>query len=59
MGSEKTIQAIVTLIPVAVELTTRLLAFAEMAKADGYDVPTVAELQALNDKLKDLDDLSA
>jgi hypothetical protein len=57
MSNTKTIQAIVTLIPVAIDLTTRLLNFAKAAKEDGYEVPTIEKLQELNDALKALPDL--
>ena len=51
------VQTLISLIPIAIDLTTKLLSFAEAAKKDGYDVPTIDELRALNDKLKELPDL--
>ena len=56
MGKE-TIMLIANLIPVALDLTSRLIDFAEAAKGEGYDIPTMPELKALNEKLKALPDL--
>lgn len=55
--NEATIKTAISLIPIAIDLTARLVEFAEAAKNDGYDVPTIAELRASNQKLKDLPDL--
>ena len=54
---KKTVEAALTMLPVAIDLVTRLITFAEAAKNDGYDVPSIEELKGLNDKLKELPDL--
>lgn len=58
MGLNKDeVQAIVALIPVAVQLTGQLVDLVQRLKVEGYEVSTVEELQKLRAKLQALDDL--
>ena len=48
---------ITKLLPVAIDLTTRIVDYAQQAKDDGIEIPDIPELKLLNDKLKQLKDL--
>lgn len=56
--SKDEVQAIISLVPVAMQLTGQLVDLVYRLQADGYEVPSIAELQSLNEKLKNLNDLS-
>jgi hypothetical protein len=55
--NEKTVSIIAALLPTAVSLTTQVLEFAKAANEEGYEIPAIDELIALNRALKDLPDL--
>lgn len=54
---KKGIEAIISLLPIAVDLVGKLVDLANQAKAEGVAVPSLQKLKDLNQKLKDLEDL--
>lgn len=60
MGDNKKEQAeaIVAMLPVAVNLTTQIVGLARTLGEDGVDIPGIDELKKLNRELRALEDLS-
>jgi len=54
---KKTIEAVVSVLPIAVDLVGKLIGLAQAAKNEGYDVPSIPELEEINSRLRDLEDL--
>jgi len=54
---KKTIEAVVSVLPIAVDLVGKLIGLAQAAKNEGYDVPSIPELEEINQQLRNLDDL--
>ena len=55
--NEETIKLIANLLPVAIDMTKKLLTMAQAAKDGGFEIPGLDEIEALNDQLENLKDL--
>lgn len=54
---KKDIEIVASLLPVAITLTSRIVALAKEIKADGVEIPDLDSLKKLNAELKELEDL--
>ena len=52
-----TARLVIEMIPVAMSLTEKVIEAAKKVKEAGYEVPSIEELKAENDKLRALPDL--